>query len=63
MKSIIITIATDGSASVDAQGYTGSECKDATKAIERALGVTSHDTDKPELHRASPQQQTRRQEQ
>jgi hypothetical protein len=48
MPSIIITITPEGSTTVDAQGYNGHGCSDATKAIERALGKTVKDTKKPE---------------
>ncbi len=46
MPQIIIDIKPDGQTTVDAQGFNGSQCKDATKAIEKALGVTTKDETK-----------------
>jgi hypothetical protein len=50
MKTIEITIDESGKTTVEAQGFTGSSCTDATKAIEQALGATTHDTKKPEYY-------------
>ncbi len=52
MPQIIIDIKADGQTTVDAQGFNGAQCKDATKAIEKALGVTTKDETKPELSHA-----------
>ncbi|MCH7725338.1 MAG: DUF2997 domain-containing protein [Planctomycetes bacterium] len=46
MPQIIIDIKPDGQTTVDAQGFKGTQCKDATKAIEKALGVTTKDETK-----------------
>ena len=46
MPQIIIDIKPDGQTTVDAQGFKGAQCKDATKAIETALGVTTKDETK-----------------
>ena len=40
-KTIEITVSPEGSVSVKAQGFTGSSCRDATRDIERALGVVT----------------------
>jgi hypothetical protein len=50
VKTIEITIDESGKTTVEAQGFTGSSCTDATKAIEQALGATTHDTKKPEYY-------------
>lgn len=50
MKEIIVTIKPDGSIQVEAVGYKGESCKDATKAIEKALGIVSKETLKPEYY-------------
>lgn len=47
-KSIEITIGTDGKAKIEAIGYAGKGCVDATKAIEEALGVVTARTEKAE---------------
>lgn len=38
-KRITVTIGKDGKTKVDAAGFTGGNCLDATRAIERALGA------------------------
>lgn len=52
MKKIVFTIDETGAVSIDAQGYTGTSCKDATKAFEEALGAAdaaANRHDKPEM--------------
>ena len=49
MKQIVVTIDTDGNSKVEAVGFSGSGCQDATKAIEAALGGVSDDVKKPEF--------------
>ena len=39
-KTIEITVAAEGSVSIKTQGFQGSSCKDATRDLERALGVS-----------------------
>jgi len=46
-KEILITIGTDGSVEVEAVGYTGKDCLNATKPYEEALGVITHRKPKP----------------
>lgn len=53
MKTITITVDTDGSVEIDAQGFSGSECKDATKQIEDALGVKTSEKKKAEFYRTT----------
>lgn len=48
MPSIIITVTPTGETTVDAQGYHGHSCRDATLAIEKALGKTTSDERKAE---------------
>lgn len=38
MKKIVVNILRDGSTTVDAQGFKGKGCTDATQAIELAIG-------------------------
>jgi hypothetical protein len=58
VKTIEITIDESGKTTVEAQGFTGSSCTDATKAIEQALGAVSHDTKKPEYYQQTRTAQT-----
>ena len=38
LRLIEITIAPDGQSKVETQGFTGGECREAGRLIERALG-------------------------
>ena len=49
-KTIQITVSPEGSVSIKTAGFTGSSCKDATRELERALGVASNETLTPEFH-------------
>ena len=53
-KKIKVTISPVGSPNVEAEGFVGGACKDATKPITDALGGSKAGnedvTDKPELH-------------
>lgn len=48
MKEIIVTIR-HGKSTVEAVGYEGASCKDATQAIRDAMGRTTQDDNKPEF--------------
>ena len=56
-KKIEITIAPDGQSKVETQGFTGPECREASKFIEQALGQQSSETLKPEFHQSATTQQ------
>lgn len=52
MKRIKVTIEPNGKPKVEAEGFVGGSCKEATKEILKALGATpdnSCNTDKPEI--------------
>jgi hypothetical protein len=49
-KTIIVVVKPDGSVKVEAQGFTGTGCQAATRAIEEALGLKKSDTMKPEYY-------------
>lgn len=57
-RSIEILIAPDGKLTIDAIGFKGADCDQATKFLETALGLTAEKRHKPEFH-----QNTRRQTQ
>ena len=48
MPQVIIDITPDGETTVEARGFQGAQCRDATSALERALGTTTKDVKKPE---------------
>ena len=49
-KKIEITVSPLGSTTIKTSGFTGMSCKDATRELERALGVASNETLTPEFH-------------
>ena len=54
MKTITIVIDKVGQVAVQTHGFEGTNCKDATKALEQGLGIVL--SDKP--HYDQPTQQT-----
>lgn len=40
-KTIQITVSPKGETKIETNGFTGSSCQDATRELERALGVVS----------------------
>ena len=55
-KKIEITVSPEGTTSIKTKGFSGSSCKDATRDLERALGVASKETLLPEFHQQQAQQ-------
>lgn len=49
MKKITIIVDGQGQTKVEASGFSGRECLDATRAIEEAIGKTFKREDKPEM--------------
>jgi hypothetical protein len=47
-KRIEITVNSEGAVSIKAAGFAGRSCKDATRDLERALGVAGRETLQPE---------------
>lgn len=45
---ILVRVAPDGALSVEAEGFQGKGCEDATRPFEQALGVKVQRTLKPE---------------
>jgi hypothetical protein len=52
-RSIEIIIAPDGGLTIDAVGFKGADCDQATKFLEQALGVTGVRRRKPEYHQST----------
>ena len=59
-RRIQVTIAADGSLTVEAIGFKGRGCLRATAPLTEALGATITTTPKPEIHQ-TPCQTTRQQ--
>ena len=49
-KTIEITVSPDGATSIKTTGFTGSSCRDATRDLERALGVAGRESLLPEFY-------------
>lgn len=47
---IEITIDTKGQTVVQTKGFTGASCRDATRALEKALGIVQSDVATPEMY-------------
>jgi hypothetical protein len=59
-KRIEITVSPEGSVSIKTAGFTGSSCRDATRDLERALGVAGTEHLLPEyFNRTSTGEQIR----
>ena len=48
-KTIQITVTPDGSVSIKTTGFTGSSCREATRELERALGMSGRESLLPEF--------------
>jgi hypothetical protein len=60
-ERIEVTIGPDGSISVQAVGFKGKGCEDATRAIEEALGQVSRRTKKTDYWQTEGDKHTNRQ--
>ena len=49
-RSIEMVVSPMGDISVSAVGFKGAACKQATRALEEALGAVTERTKKPEYH-------------
>ena len=49
-KKIEITVSPEGATSIKTTGFTGGSCRDATRDLERALGVSGRETLLPEFY-------------
>ncbi len=49
-KKIEITVSPEGTTSIKTAGFTGSSCRDATRDLERALGVSGTEHLLPEFY-------------
>jgi hypothetical protein len=52
-RTIEIIVGTTGDIQIDAVGFKGPDCEQATKFLEEALGVVGQKTKKPEYHQRS----------
>lgn len=40
-QEVLVTVAQDGGVQIETSGFSGSGCKDVTKALEKALGTVT----------------------
>jgi hypothetical protein len=52
-RTIEITVSPTGEIRIEAVGFVGTSCQQATQALEQALGTRKHFQPKPEYHRQS----------
>jgi hypothetical protein len=50
-KTIEVSISPTGAITIEAEGYTGSSCEEATRFLEEALGLPGKRTRKAEFYR------------
>ena len=50
MKTIIVDIGPDGAVNINAEGFRGSDCTEATRFLETALGLIQQRQHKPEYN-------------
>ena len=50
MKTIEITVSPQGQAKVETKGFSGSECREASRFLEQALGRSTGETLTAEFH-------------
>ncbi len=53
LKTIEVIINPKGEASIQTTGFTGTSCRDATKALEQALGISQSDKPTAEMYQAA----------
>ena len=49
-KTIEITVSPEGATSIKTSGFTGSSCRDASRDLERAMGVAGKESLLPEYY-------------
>ena len=57
MKTIEIIISPTGQSRVETKGFTGAECRDASRFIEQAIGQQTNEILKAEFHQSATAQQ------
>jgi hypothetical protein len=57
VKTIEITISPKGETTVETKGFTGAECREASRFLEQALGQRSSEQHTAEFHQSQTGQQ------
>ena len=61
MKTIEITVDTRGQTKIETRGFSGGECREASRFVEQALGTRSAETLTAEFHQQAENRQDLRQ--
>jgi hypothetical protein len=61
MKLIEVTVSPAGETTVQTKGFTGAECRDASRFVERALGARTAEALTQEFYQAQEARQDLRQ--
>ena len=62
-KWIEVTVSPQGETRIETKGFAGESCREATKSLENALGLTQSEQLTAEFHLAAPQSQPQSQSQ
>ena len=60
LQEIHVDIALDGAVKIDAIGFSGSDCEQATAFLEEALGQVTQKRRKPEYYQQNTHKQAQR---
>jgi len=63
VKTIDITVSPKGETQVETRGFTGSECREASRFVEQAIGQRTAETLTAEFHQGQQAGQELRQSQ
>ncbi|WP_417390494.1 DUF2997 domain-containing protein [Gimesia sp.] len=55
-QTIEIIISADGQTRVETKGFTGSDCRTASRFLEQALGQATSEQLKPEFHQSASEE-------
>jgi Protein of unknown function (DUF2997) len=58
---IEVIVSPNGEATLQTKGFSGSSCREASKALEQALGIVESDAPTAELHQTALAQEPLRQ--
>lgn len=62
-KTIEVIISPNGQTKLETKGFAGSECRDASKCLEAALGRTNEERLTAEYHQTTTEERARTQQQ
>lgn len=55
-RAIDIIITPDGKSNVETKGFTGSDCREASRFLEQALGQATSEQLKPEFYQSASEE-------